>query len=854
MSPLARLWNLWRRAARDRELDDELQFHLDMRVARNVGAGMSPDAAEAEARRHLGSRLRAREGMRAAGSLPRLESMLHDVAYAGRTLRRRPWFTAIAILTIGVGIGLNIAVFSVVDRVLVRQLPYYEPDRLAFVRLCRDGCGTSFPPALADALPSLPSIDGVGVAWFPGSFAVSPDPESVTLTLSGASSGLLPVLGVAPVAGRGFTDDDVSSGRRVVIITYESWHTTFGGAAGIIGTDLWARGQPFTIVGVLPPGFIPPLWVARVPVWNGFFVTGETVGPIVRLGAGATLERAREEVERAALSLAAAGAIREDDAALVQVDAARAALFEHEWRHFALLSGATAVLLLLACVNLSTLLLARSRTRDRDLAIAVALGAGRARLVRQALLEASLLCALGGGLAVAVLAATGSALTSLVPPLAARYATPVTDGRIVIAATGIAMICAIIAGLIPALRATRLDLLAVLQRATASARRRRSGVRTMLVTTEAALGAVLVVSALLMIQTFSRMAGEDVGYRPAGLYVVNAATATAAERSVSLFEALADVLREMPGIASVAVADSTGLGNIAPFMGFQTADGTTGSRFEVSASFFDTAGAPLMAGRTFTDTDVRQRAPLVVLSAAAVRMVWPGEAPADVIGRALTLEDQPSLRVIGVVPDFKRAPGPGAAAPPAIFLPYGFHGVPVGEILVRTAGGTAPPLPMMQARVRERLVGVTSMWMSAADERHLFALADPRFRAVLFGTLAFVGLLLAATGLYAVAAFDVRQREYEIGVRIAHGATGGTVRRMMIRQGLPPVLLGLALGLIAAFWTGALLQQFLYEVEPRDLRVFAAVAAIMIVTALLAVWLPARRASRLDPAVVLRAE
>jgi predicted permease len=797
------------------------------------------------------------------------DAVIRELRFAARTLRRSPGFTAVAVLTFGIGIGVNIAVFSVLDRVLFRALPYDAPDRLVLLRNCPSGpntCNGAFPSVVAYEAQRLASFEGVAVAGLGAPYGLSREPDgSESVRLSGVSVELLRVLGVQPVLGRDFVEDDAALQRRVALVSYESWQRRFGGTADVVGREVWSRAGPTTVVGVLPEGFIPPSWMAPDAAWEGLFLdsgqgwavisqSNSMAPPIARLKPAVTIEAARAEVAALVRGLTPVFSADQHNPPTIRIDPLQQTLFSRFRSNFQLIAGAAGLLLLLACANLATLLLAHGRSRERDAAIAAALGGTRARLVGQALLGSLVICLLGSAIAVAVLALASTALVSVLPPLIARYATGATDPRVLAAALLAAAVCAIAGGIAPALRAARVDLLTVLQRASASSRRSRLRGGASLLAMETAFGVVLVLSALLMLSSFSRLASDQVGFEPEGLYYVNALPVARLDPEASLarHQQVLDALREVPGVIAVAGADSVPVAGAAPMWGFATAAGArVGGRFEVTASYFDTVGTSLLAGRSFTEAEVRERAPVAILSAAAARAVWPATSPAEAVGRILMLPDEPALRVIGIVPDVKRQHGADVEA--ALFVPLGAQPRVYGEALVRTASGAAPEYAAVRQRILER-VGSGTVTIRPVAASFATALRDPRFRAILFTILGLAAVLLAATGLYAVAAFDVRQRQYEMGVRLSIGATGRDIQRMIVAQACRPVVAGLVLGLIGTYWTAAFLQQFLYQIDPREPWLYVTVCGIIVVTAVLAAWLPAWRASRLDPSVVLRAQ
>jgi predicted permease len=808
-----------------------------------------------------------------------LDAVLHDARNAWRGLRRRPGFVAVAVLTFGLGIGLHVAVFSVLDRVLIRALPYTDPEQLVVIRTCDpDGqCSMFLPGALAKALPGLSTIDSLAATGPTLPFTVSPDLDSDRLQLLGVSPNLLRVLGVMPVAGRDFTDGDATQSPDIALIGYETWQRRLGGDPDVIGRDLWSAARRVTIVGVLPEEFMPPSWTLPTPEWDGLVLSpallgstdsgsGLFMGSIVRLRAGATIAQARAEVATLAQALApplAAGGVAPDG---LRTDSLRSVLFEGEpRRNFWLILGATSLLLAVACANLAALLLAYGRSREREMAIAAALGATRARLLRSACAEALFICVAGTAVAMLAVGATSGLLRGLLPPLLARYATGVTDPRVLLVSLLLAMLCAGVAALAPSLRVGRVELLGVIQRVPASGRRRGTWSLAGLLGVETTMGVVLVLGSLLFLQTLNNLANDDLGFEPEGLYqvsVVPRLVADADNVGPAYFEQVAEAVQDAPGIAAVGRSNYSMTGpslfasmfeaepgiNVLFETSFPSEQGVDINWYRASDSFFEVLRTPLIAGRSFLPEEVRQDAQVSVVTAGAARVLWPDVPPADAVGLVLVLGGEGPKRVVGVVPDFKWGPGLSVARP-SVFVP----GLAGNMPLVRTTTGAPPDLQALR-RVVEARVGAAAIRVVPTDSTYLSVLRDPRFRAVLFTTLGLVGLLLAATGLYAVATFDVRQREHEMGVRLSHGATSLDIQRLVIAQACRPVLVGLGVGLAVAFWAVTFLEQFLFQVEPRSGWAYLSVAAVMTATAVLATWLPAWRAGRVDPVVVLRAQ
>jgi len=517
---------------------------------------------------------------------------------------------------------------------------------------------------------------------------------------------------------------------------------------------------------------------------------------------------------------------------------------------------AALVLLLLGCANLANLLLARGRSREYTLAVHVALGAGPGRLIAMALIESVAICVAGAGIAVAAVAITSQTLLTIVPPLFVRYAAGIVDLRVLGVTLLAALACATAAAVVPAVRLSRVDVLGILPRGTSVSRRSRSAGARALLVLEAAIGTALVLSGIVVFKSFTNVAYEDLGYQPENLYMVSVRggerppsdAGVRATRYRSLLEALA----ALPGVQAAAGADSTVASGQAPMRLISKDRSVRGGRFQVTANYFETIGTQLVAGRAFMATEVEQRSPVAILSVSASRHYFPGAEAAQVIGRSLSIDGAPPVSVVGVVPDFKQRYGQEGRA--ALFLPLGAEPSNYPAAVVKMQPAAKPQLALWQERLTTQL-GYPAMPTVTAMPRSLdTALQDPRFRAVLFGVLSLSALLLAAVGLYAVSSFEVAMRRREIGVRMALGAARGQIQLMVIRDACRPVLVGIGVGMTAAFWWERLLGDFMYGVEPRAPGTYLTVLAVLLGTAVLTALLPARRAAALDPVAVLRSE
>jgi predicted permease len=806
------------------------------------------------------------------------DALLSDVRYAVRALLAAKWFTAGAMATFALGIGINVAVFCAVDRLLFRSLPYGHPESLVLLRSCEidsTDCVGSFPAAVAFQLSQhSETMADVSVAGFPQMYRVSRGPsDDPIVSLIAVSPGALRALGVTPLLGRDISDVEIASKSPVAWISEEAWQRRFGSEAGILQRILWSRyeGVPVPVVGVLPRGFVPPS-IGQDPEWAGLVVehggdgwaairqTGRLAVPFARLKPGVSVAQAQAEVDAIVNSLPLEP--RQQTRERLRVDRIDASLFAYYRNYLWLIVTAAGLVLVMACSNLASLFLARGRSRQQLAAVCTALGASSGRLVSAALIEALLVCLAGVAGALVVLAAVQKATLLFLPPLFSRYAAGLTDLRVIGFSLVVTVICAIVAGTLPGWRATRLEILPLLQRGTRSGRRARvHGGRGLLVF-EAAVGAVLVLGAVLAGRTLLALTYEDLGFQPEGLYLVNATGGVMpadprdpAQRMAAQqqgVQQLVDAMRRLPGAAAAGAGDYNPASHAAPMRAFAS-DVQAGPRVQVTPGYMEAVGVRLVAGRTFTDEDVSSRAPVAMMNRSGARLVWPGTEPAQIVGRVWTPTGETPRRVIGIVEDMKFGYGAEAFEPIA-YVPVGTEVTGWGTISVRMHPGQALPLPALRTFIAERLPNARINSVAHAAEGMSPVLRDPRFRATLLGGFALTALLLAGVGLYAVASYEAAQRRYEMGVRLTLGATPTALRRLILREAAAPVLIGGLIGLVGAWWIAGVGQSFLYRTDARDLTLYVPVLVVLVGTAALAAWTPARRAARTDPAIVLRAQ
>ncbi|HEX9630995.1 MAG TPA: ABC transporter permease [Gemmatimonadales bacterium] len=792
-----------------------------------------------------------------------MDALLHDLRLTVRQLSRQRGYTVAAILTLGLALGATTAVFSVVSGVLLRPLPF--PDASELVTICErhpsvEGFCIASPPDVEDWRAASATLAAVGIArdW-PVRITESDKVESVYGGL--VTHGVFAALGIQPALGRVMGPDDHGPSHRVAVLSDALWRTRFGAEPAVVGRAVSLDGEPVTIIGVLAPATeIPDL--EDVQIWMSLpFDPGDEenrgwrgFGTVARLAPGATREAAAAELATIAGRLGAT--YPETNAGWqVEVVGLQDSLVGGVRRRLLVFLGAVGLVLLLGCVNLANLMLARVSGREQELAIRAAIGAGRGRLARLLLLESVLVSGAGAVLGV-LLASWGVDLfRSVAPPGIPRLDEIVVDWRVLLFALGLAAVTALLIGGMPALRGARADLAAQLH----ASRVARGGGRGLLVAAETAIAVMLLAGAALLGRTFARLTAWDPGFAPDRVLVAWTGVSSGTYRDVTAVRALyaqaLDAVRSLPGVASASLTSGgPAFGGEEPGMaraGGPESDSTVVLWRNVGPEYFATLGVPLRSGRDITVADRAGTTPVAIVNEAAARRLWPGRSP---IGERLVMPEMGlEFSVIGLVADIP-ALRPDAPPRPEVFWP--FFQLPRwgGYIVVRAEGGA----PGLAAAVRDRLREVSPelepAQVSALDEVLGRRLVSPRFNVLLLGSFAGVALLLAAVGITGLVAYRVTHRVREIGIRLALGATDARVVSRFVWEGGRLVLLGVAIGTLGALGLTRLLGSMLAGTSPTDPATFAAVVLGMLGVGLAAAWLPARRASRVDPLTALRAE
>jgi len=874
MRGLRRLWALLTRRRVESDLDDELRFHLDMETANNVARGMSSGDAAMVARRALGGIERTKDDVREARGLDRIDALMRDIRFAMRSLRRAPAVLLAVTLTLGLSIGATTAIFSVVHVVLLEPLPYREPSRLVEVQSMNRGSSTRWNVTYRDYLTWQEDRVFAHVALFRlPELDLSAGEEPLRIRLAVVTREFFEVLQVQPILGRLPTPDEFSPGSdRPLVISYGVWQR-LGGRRDIVNSQVRMTGVTVTIVGVLPRG---AGWPQNADAWypNRGRVDESTLAAdnydnwsIARLKDGGTIEQARLRLDALARRMEASFPAKRRGVTVTAVPLREYLVGATLARALWLLLGAIAFVLAIACANIANLQLARAMARQREMALRVALGASRGRLLRQLVVESLLLALPGGALGLAVAFATLRAIVALAPsdlPQLGRIGLhPIALGAS--AATTVAI--ALLVGLLPALQASRAapaDALAEGERGSTGARSRR--LASGLVIAEVALSLALLAGAGLLVESLSRLMRVNTGLDDARVLTFEAALPQATfQTNAVILRAWSDLTRTFaaePGIRAVSVASALPLGGGGFYLGRtmlaegapRPPDGPEVSIMwnAVAPGYFDVLGQPLLEGRDFTPQDDSASTPVVIVTRAFVKALFPdGRA----VGRRVVSwrDENVPREIVGVVGDV-RYEGASDTAKPIVYVPLGQQVFRDAVVMLRTTGDPQAAGPLARRVLRNRLPGVALARVRTMPEVMRASTARLRFNVRLLTAFAGLALVLAAIGLYGLLAYDVAQRRLEIGVRMALGARRGAVVRMVLGRALRLATAGAAIGLLASLGLAQLLRSQLFEVSPADPATLATVTGTLLLVALLAATIPARRATCIDPATALRAQ
>ena len=891
-----RLRSLVRRGAVERELDRELQFHLDQEVENNVRLGMAPSAARSAALRRLGGAAQIQEECRDMRGWSFIEGAMRDLQYAWRMLRKAPAFTLAAVATLALGIGANTAIFQLLDAVRLRNLPVGDPQRLALIRIAAKGGGFGIShysdnlsyPLLEQIRDHQQAFSGV-FAWYSGytNLRIGEGERARRATVLQVTGDFFPTLGISPAAGRLFGPGDDLRGcaAPTVVLSYPFWQSEFGGGLSAIGSRLMVMGHSLEIIGVTPGGFsgpeVGPRFDFSLPLCSITALGQAETAPFERrdyswlsvmgrLKTGWTLTQASEHLRAISPGLMQATALsgysrnsleRYLDFRLEAVSGATGVsrLRETYDRSLWLLLGLTGLVLLIACANLSNLLLARAGAREREFAVRLALGAGTGRLIRQTFMEGLLLAAAGAVLGLALAAALSSGILRFLETEENRLVLDLAlDWRMLAFTAAIACLTCLLLSLAPALRASRSHPAAAMKAGARglTADRTRFGFQRMLVVVQVSVSLVLVAGAFLFVGSFRRLVALDPGFRAQGVLHATFELDSQAHDEAVLRQLLEEV-RATPQVESAASTTNFLIGSGMWSLVARTDAMVRDARFTwVSPGFFATLRTPILAGRDFTANDTRTSHKVAVVNEIFAHMFFPGTSPIGKTFRTLPEPGYPETEyeVVGLVKNTRyftlQEAEPAMAYEPITQFPPGVVG---GMMFLRSSA----PLTAVEAAVRRRIAAWrpgTGMQFQPFERRISDSLMRERLLAALTGFFGGLAALLATIGLYGVLAYNTLRRRNEIGIRMALGATRGQILALVLKEAAALTGVGLAIGLAGSLALAQTAASLLFGISARDPGQLGEAAAALLAAAAVGSLLPARRASRLDPMNALRDE
>ena len=880
-----RLRSLFRRDRMNADLNEELHDHIDRQIEENLGRGMGAEEARLSAMRAFGNPLLLREKTRAMWNWNGVEQCARDLRIGLRTLSRSPGFAIVAILIMAIGIGANIAMFTVIRSGLLDPLPYRDPSRLVSLfehqtHPIDAGYSNYLPVAAGNFAEWKKATQGdaqiaIVSPWHPYNISAEGGELPEKVDAAWCSGNFFSVLGIAPALGRLFTEDDVRRGAAAAVVLSDPlWRRRYNGDPGIVGKTIWLDARPFTVIGVLGSSFVyegkygggtdqlwttanhegPPRFMASFDD-RGFvavarLLPGETLSRLISQ-LSAVQSQIKTDHPEPSVSDGVQGRTMLDDAVV-----------DYKTPLYVLLA-ATGCVLLIACLNVAGLLVARAAARSRELAIRAALGGGRLRLLRERLTESLLISAAGGGMSLLLAWAALQWLMSTRQDMN-RVESIHMDGMVALFTVTASGLCALVSGALSALGSNGKRILAPLQESSRShsGGRARASLRRTLLVLEVSLTVVLLVGAGLLMRSYQRLRSADIGVPTNNVLTMHISLPEARYRKpeewVTFFEQLITRVRALPG------AEAAGLVSTAPGEGWggnhlmsvvEHPPLPQGGGFDIltrgaDPGYFAAVQIPILWGRTFTRDERLDRAHVVILSRSAAQSMFPGEDP---IGRHLHDDSIGGVyQVIGVVADTRWY----VTEPlhPMLYVPIYGNDYSVATIVVRSSHDVeslATPIEKLVGQMDPDLPVSDVMTIRQATGK---STVDNQFDSILVLAFAAIALVLAATGLYGVLAYLVAQRTSEIGIRIALGARRDQVLGLVLADGLRPALIGLLLGLAASAATTRFIKAMLYDTQPLDLEIFAAVATLLITSAALACLVPAWRASRLDPIQALRTE
>jgi predicted permease len=874
----------FQRAQSEKRLDAELRFHLEQQIADYVATGMTPEEARHRARLEFGGLDQVKEECRDVGAGRFVESLIQDVRYGLRQLRRNPGFTAVAVITLALGIGATTAIFSVVNGVLFSPLPFPRPGRLVILR----ESSSNFPELsvsyvnFRDWQRQQRSFSGLAIYRDFGQFNLAERGGAVAIPGAMVSAGFFKTLGISPLLGRTFSvqDDRLGTGRTA-ILSYQFWQRRFGADRAILGKSINLDGKDYIVIGVLPNDFwfFPPEDDVYVPVgvFNQMWRTDRQMhygfSAVGRLKPGVTLAQAQSDMSGIERRLDSE--YPKDDVGLgVALASMPHDVVQDVSRMLYLLLGAVCLVLLIACVNVANLLLSRSTTREKEMGIRAALGAGRKRVIRQLLTESVLLASAGGALGILIAVWGTSGLLTYVPQELPRSRNVGVDFTVLVFAVALSALTGLLFGLAPAFRSSSTDLRESLQESSRGTSRGRHGLQNGLVVAEVGLALVLLVGAGLTLRTILHLYRVKTGFATSGALVFGVSLPASRYHSGpadrAFYRDLTARIGNLPGVRAVGatqIMPMSGADNENPFYiqgqpKPQPQNMAWAMSYVTTPGYASAMGITLLRGRPFTDQDTLRSRPVVLIDDELAQKVFPGQDP---LGQDIVIFGAPR-EIVGILRHIKHYGPVGKKwtqnLEGAIYMPFAqipdaalASGGPADlTLVVRTAVNPQSMIPSIKHAIHRIDNGVALTDVRTMNDLLRLDLAGQRLTALLFGIYAALALILAAIGIYGVISYAVARRTHEIGIRMALGARQRDVLLHVIWHGMMLASAGLAAGVIVSLFATRLLANLLFGVSPTDPFTFVVVSVMLAAVALLACYIPARRAAKVDPMIALRHE
>jgi putative ABC transport system permease protein len=879
----ARIRALFGRRTAETDARDELAFHLAMQTQANIRNGMTPGNAERAARRVLGSSTRIAEELHDLKALPFIEVPWQDLRYAVRMLRKSPGFTATALLTLALGIGANTAIFSVLNAVILRPLEYPKPEQIMKITTTYPGVDEFWvsPPEYFEFRQWTRAFASVG-AYNNGEANIAAPNRPLRVRLMAVSDNLLTTLGVNAELGRAWFQGDEArpSGAKVAVLSHDLWQSAFGGDPAMVGRSVEVDGVSRIVIGVMPRGF--DVADQRIQIWQPMVVPpnpnrgSHNLYMIGRLANGATLDSARAEMNAllpnwremvfgvptaANSSLHSLGEMHR-----LRIDPLQTRIVGNATTAVWVLQGAVVLVLLVACANLSTLLLSRAESRRKEFAVRSALGAGRRRLLGQAVVEGCLLSGTGAVAGIGIAIVGLRAMMAAYPDSLPRASSVSIDPTVQAFTAGTALLTGLVFGIAPLIHLSPDLSGAALKDAGMRGATSRHALRRGLVSAEVAFAVALVVGAGLLLRTVNNLSRVDAGFNRAHLVTFGVSLPVVKYPTIparrTFYLRLTEQLSATPGVIKVALAsglppyrevDSNTM-TIEGFEGRENGAWNTIDYFQaVSADYVETMGIPVIEGRDFAPSDAEGGAPVAMVNQTMARAIWPGQSP---IGRRLRSCCNPTTRwatIVGVLGDVKQG-GVDKKTGTELYFSADRNALPTLNVVVRTGLDSRTLGGTIQRLVRNLDRSLPVIRLQDMDDVFETAIGRPRLIARLLTVFGAMALVLAGIGTYGVLSYMVSERRREIGIRMALGATRPSVLAMVVSQGLRITGAGLAVGIIFTLAIGRLITSLLFGVDAADPLTIAAVVALIGGIALVACYLPALMATRVDPMIALREE